>query len=189
MSEQTTHTFAPPLSLSRKRSLQLLYEQSQQRQQQPLTQIVAKKEQKDESLNALSTPTPAIATPKPSDAGVSNDNSVRAMTPVRATTLDMLDQAMTQSHQRQSTPQSTPRSNGMTQSASTTTTTVLSASERAEQRSAIDERKYYGDCYSQTQKWLALAHIAKNFIATAVNAETAVDLARSDETRSATQTK
>ena len=188
MSENPAHTFAPPLSLSRKRSLQLLYEQSQQRQQQPLAQIVAKKEQKDESLNALSTPTPAIATPKPSDAVVSNDNSVRAMTPARTTTLDMLDQALAQSHQRQSTPQSTPRSNGMTQSASTATT-VLSASERAEQRSAIDERKYYGDCYSQTQKWLALAHIAKNFIATAVNAETAVDLARSDETRSATQTK
>ena len=64
----------------------------------------------------------------------------------------------------------------------------VSAADRATQRATIDEKKLFSDYYSQVTTWIALARIAQNYIATAVNAETAVDLARADEPDAATIT-
>jgi len=53
-----------------------------------------------------------------------------------------------------------------------------SAAERGLLRGAIDEKKLYSGYRSQTEKWLALAHIGQNFIIISMRADTAVDFAR-----------
>ena len=100
---------------------------------------------------------------------------------VRLTAMEKLDQAI--ANQRLATPVSTPLRNATTVAGvQQQQQPLLSAAERATQRASIDEKKLYSDYYSQVIKWIALARIAQNFIATAVTAETAVDLARAEET-------
>jgi len=163
-----------PSGLSRKRTLKTFYDQQ--------NFVAVKQEPKDDSNVAVAHTSITHLVPPPSPMTI---GSVR-VTPARVSTIDLLDQAMVQSqHQRPATPSMpvTPRTSGAASQTSAATATTMSAADRATQRSSIDERKFYADYYSQVQKWLALAHIARNFIATAVNAETAVDLARSDETK------
>lgn len=102
--------------------------------------------------------------------------ALEQQSPTRITALDILDEAISASS-RLNTPRATPHN-----ATSQVPAKILSAAERATQRTLIDEKQLYQDYYSQSMHWVALAKIAQNYIATAVNAETAVDLARSDET-------
>lgn len=57
----------------------------------------------------------------------------------------------------------------------------LSAAERATMRASQDEKRFFNESYQQAQKWIALARLGQNYIATAVTAATAVDMARAEE--------
>jgi hypothetical protein len=134
--------------------------------------------------------------PEPKDVEKAQLPSAREITtskhhqPAPRTALDILDEAITNTaaaaaNSRANTPRATPHNTML--AAAAAAPTVLSASERATQRTSIDEKKLYADYYSQSMHWVALARIAQNYIATAVNAETAVDLARAEETQFAKQ--